>query len=113
MCFAKERFLKICVQFLNRERVTQGGNKMNSRNVFITFVLVFSVKFATTEDEFPENPFETEYWKLYDLTEDKSGLESIRILHKQLDDDNDGAIEPSETCDFLRADLVKQILIVL
>ena len=33
------------------------------------------------------------------------GLEAIRALHQQLDDDNDGTIEPSETGDFIKADL--------
>ena len=46
-----------------------------------------------------------EYRDLYDVTEDKDGLESIRALHEQLDDDNDGTIEPSETGDFIRVDL--------
>lgn len=46
-----------------------------------------------------------EYKKLLASTEDKEGLESIRALHEQLDDDNDGTIEPSETGDFIRADL--------
>ena len=56
-----------------------------------------------------ENPLEAEYRKLYDHTDDKTGLESIRGLHKQLDDDNDGTIEPAETCDFIRADLVRKL----
>ena len=30
---------------------------------------------------------------------------SFRALHEQLDDDNDGTIEPSETGDFIREDL--------
>ena len=34
-------------------------------------------------------------------------MESIRALHRQLDDDNDGSIEPSETGDFIRGDLKK------
>lgn len=54
-----------------------------------------------------EPPYEVEYRNLYEATMDKSGLESIRVLHKQLDDDNDGAIEPSETGDFIRGDLQK------
>ena len=54
-----------------------------------------------------EDPLELEYRRLYHLTDDKAGLESIRVLHKQLDNDNDGSIEPAETCDFIRADLVR------
>lgn len=46
-----------------------------------------------------------EYRKLLEVTEDKDGLESIRAIHEQLDDDNDGTIEPSETGDFIRVDL--------
>jgi len=46
-----------------------------------------------------------EFRKLYEVTEDKDGLESIRAIHEQLDDDNDGTIEPSETGDFIRVDL--------
>ena len=46
-----------------------------------------------------------EYRKLLEVTDDKDGLESIRALHEQLDDDNDGTIEPSETGDFIRVDL--------
>jgi len=38
-------------------------------------------------------------------TQDKDSLEAIRELHRQLDDDNDGTIEPSETGDFIKADL--------
>ena len=39
------------------------------------------------------------------LIQDKIGLEAIKALHAQLDDDNDGTIEPSETGDFIKADL--------
>ena len=46
-----------------------------------------------------------EYRRLFEVTEDKDGLESIRAIHEQLDDDNDGTIEPSETGDFIRVDL--------
>ena len=46
-----------------------------------------------------------EYRKLFEVTDDKDGLESIRAIHEQLDDDNDGTIEPSETGDFIRVDL--------
>ena len=50
---------------------------------------------------------ELEYAYLYRSTEDKDGLESIKALHRQLDDDNDGSIEPSETGEFIRGDLKK------
>jgi hypothetical protein len=46
-----------------------------------------------------------EYERLFASTEDKDSLDAIRQLHEQLDDDNDGTIEPSETGDFIRADL--------
>jgi len=48
---------------------------------------------------------EKEYQDLWNNVEDKLGLEAIRNLHQQLDDDNDGTIEPSETGDFIKADL--------
>ena len=32
-------------------------------------------------------------------------MEAIRALHEQLDDDNDGTIEPSETRDYIKVDL--------
>ena len=50
---------------------------------------------------------EREYAYLFRATTDKDGLESIRALHRQLDDDKDGSIEPSETGDFIRGDLKK------
>ena len=48
---------------------------------------------------------EKEYQDLWGTVEDKVGLEAIRSIHQQLDDDNDGTIEPSETGDFIKADL--------
>lgn len=53
----------------------------------------------------PPQDLKTEYLALLSSTEDKIGLEAIRALHQQLDDDNDGTIEPSETGDFIKADL--------
>jgi len=53
----------------------------------------------------PPSDLATEYLTLLSSTEDKVGLEAIRALHQQLDDDNDGTIEPSETGDFIKADL--------
>ncbi|XP_025413579.1 stromal interaction molecule homolog isoform X2 [Sipha flava] len=38
-------------------------------------------------------------------TQDRVGLEAIRSLHRQLDDDADGAIDLSESDDFLREEL--------
>ena len=48
---------------------------------------------------------EAEYQELWGVVDDKVGLEAIRSIHQQLDDDNDGTIEPSETGDFIKADL--------
>ena len=48
---------------------------------------------------------EAEYQELWGAVDDKVGLEAIRSIHQQLDDDNDGTIEPSETGDFIKADL--------
>ena len=53
---------------------------------------------------------EREYQNLWNNVEDKLGLEAIRNLHQQLDDDNDGTIEPSETGDFIKADLQVAII---
>ncbi|XP_073994174.1 stromal interaction molecule isoform X2 [Rhodnius prolixus] len=36
---------------------------------------------------------------------DKHGLEAIRLLHRQLDDDENGAVDPYESDDFLREEL--------
>lgn len=55
------------------------------------------------------NYSELEYAYLYRSTEDKDGLESVKALHRQLDDDNDGSIEPSETGEFIRGDLKKDV----
>jgi len=49
--------------------------------------------------------YERQYQILWTSVEDRNGLEAIRSLHQQLDDDNDGTIEPSETGDFIKADL--------
>eukprot|EP00096_Caligus_rogercresseyi_P005201 TRINITY_DN2021_c0_g2_i4.p1 TRINITY_DN2021_c0_g2~~TRINITY_DN2021_c0_g2_i4.p1 ORF type:complete len:533 (-),score=194.98 TRINITY_DN2021_c0_g2_i4:426-2024(-) len=48
-----------------------------------------------------------EYSDLLSSTEDKDGLESIRLLHSHLDDDKDGNIEPSETGEFIRGGELK------
>ncbi|XP_071982084.1 stromal interaction molecule 2 isoform X2 [Engystomops pustulosus] len=37
--------------------------------------------------------------------EDRSSLEAIRTIHKQMDDDKDGGIEVEESVDFLREDM--------
>ena len=54
---------------------------------------------------------EKEYQDLWTVVDDKVGLEAIRSIHQQLDDDNDGTIEPSETGDFIKADL--QVYLVM
>ena len=55
--------------------------------------------------------YERQYQILWTSVEDRTGLEAIRSLHQQLDDDNDGTIEPSETGDFIKADLqVRRII---
>ena len=43
-----------------------------------------------------------EYKELFDLTEDKDGLESIRAIHEHLDNDNDKAF--CEMGDFIWVD---------
>ena len=54
--------------------------------------------------------YERQYQILLTSVEDRTGLEAIRSLHQQLDDDNDGTIEPSETGDFIKADLQVPII---
>ena len=48
---------------------------------------------------------EAEFLELLGRVEDQPGLQAIKALHQQLDDDQDGTIEPSETGDFIKADL--------
>ncbi len=57
--------------------------------------------------DFASERLEREYLRLLDATEDKVALEAIRDLHRQLDGDNDGTIEPSETGEFVRGDLFR------
>lgn len=42
---------------------------------------------------------------LFRTSEDRQGLEAIRALHRQLDDDANGAVDLSESNDFLREEL--------
>jgi len=49
--------------------------------------------------------YEAEYSALLDKVGDRTGLQAIKLLHQQLDDDKDGTIEPFETGDFIKADL--------
>ena len=88
--------------FNYRSKFTMKKPKIVISAAIILLFLTFCQGQETEED-----PLELEYRRLYALTDDKTGLESIRVLHKQLDDDNDGTIEPAETCDFIRADLVR------
>lgn len=53
----------------------------------------------------PGTSHEAEFRELLERVEDRPGLEAIKALHQQLDDDQDGTIEPSETGDFIKADL--------
>lgn len=56
-------------------------------------------------DPYSQEIRDQEFEKLKQEVEDKVGLDAIRALHKKLDDDGDGTIEPSETGDFIKADL--------
>lgn len=76
------------------------------------FLAVFALAFLGHVDSFSPvaaassvEEHADEYKELLEVTEDKDGLESIRAIHEQLDDDRDGTIEPSETGDFIRVDL--------
>jgi len=60
-----------------------------------------ALSLSTPDDVF----YEAEYQALLENVEDTTGLKAIRNLHQQLDDDKDGTIEPSETGDFIKADL--------
>ena len=77
-------------------RTVEAWNKSLSLLSLTIFFLVLS--------HLPED-LASEYLSLYSSVEDKVGLEAIKALHQQLDDDNDGTIEPSETGDFIKADL--------
>ena len=77
-------------------RTVEAWNKSLSLVSLTIFFLVLS--------HLPED-LASEYLSLYSSVEDKVGLEAIKALHQQLDDDNDGTIEPSETGDFIKADL--------
>jgi len=60
---------------------------------------------SQTESAAKSDEYERQYQILLTSVEDRTGLEAIHSLHQQLDDDNDGTIEPSETGDFIKADL--------
>lgn len=60
---------------------------------------------AGTDTDVPAVDWDLEYRNLEKTVKDRVGLEAIRALHQQLDDDHDGTIEPSETKDFVRVDL--------
>ena len=84
-------------------RVRRGQICMLSMKLFVILTLFCSA--ARTQR------YQDEYNKLFATVEDRSGLEAIRNLHQQLDDDNDGTIEPDETVDFIKADLQVQLIV--
>jgi stromal interaction molecule 1 len=88
---------------LSHARMTKGV----AATVVILLLVCDGVRsgFVVAADDTTPRANADEYKKLLEVTDDKDGLESIRALHEQLDDDNDGTIEPSETGDFIRADL--------
>ena len=88
----------------NRNRAFNCGRRATKlANLIFALILLSGLSVVTLSEEV--NAFELEYRSLYETTEDKEALEAIRSLHAQLDDDNDGTIEPSETGDFIRDDL--------
>ena len=83
-----------------RQLSTHRNSRMRTRVAAVALLLCFwAVQCSPAQDHVDE------YRRLFEVTEDKDGLESIRAIHEQLDDDNDGTIEPSETVDFIRVDL--------
>ena len=70
----------------------------------LTAILLILICLAKSDE------YERQYQILLTSVEDRTGLEAIRSLHQQLDDDNDGTIEPSETGDFIKADLQVRII---
>ena len=64
--------------------------------------LTSAAEAAVTSKEQTIKNREHEYEALHAATADKEALEAIRELHRQLDNDEDGAIEPEETGGFIR-----------
>ncbi|KAI4463884.1 stromal interaction molecule [Holotrichia oblita] len=78
------------------------GSRENMRSTYS----VLSDTIAQAVKEKPQDTCNSEdYSCLAMLSSDKHGLEAIRELHKQLDDDENGNVDLSETGDFLRQDL--------
>lgn len=71
----------------------------------VSLLLAAGQLVSGNEETYSQVERDKEYQLLSQTVEDKVGLEAIRALHQQLDDDNDGTIEPSETGDFIKADL--------
>ncbi|XP_040574469.1 stromal interaction molecule homolog isoform X2 [Lepeophtheirus salmonis] len=65
-------------------------------SVFLLLSCLFIVTWVSGGD------LDKQFRTLLASTEDKEGLESIRMLHSHLDDDKDGSIEPAETGEFIR-----------
>merc|ERR1719234_338080 len=76
------------------------------QNILAAFFTISLAQICLAESEtLVKTQLEKEYQDLWGTVDDKVGLEAIRSIHQQLDDDNDGTIEPSETGDFIKADL--------
>jgi len=86
-------------------------NQLQDRMLCVLLVTAFlspgagGVQEAGVSQSAKSHELEKQYENLWNTVDDKVGLEAIRSLHQQLDDDKDGSIEPSETGDFIKVDL--------
>ena len=87
---------------------SRGGQMIALASLFLALVVLDSpgsLGLRTAARADVHDGYRREYEQLFERTEDKDSLDAIRQLHEQLDDDNDGTIEPSETGDFIKEDL--------
>ncbi|TRY64378.1 hypothetical protein TCAL_06869 [Tigriopus californicus] len=90
---------------MSPKRIPPGAPSSSLLSVFLIVLICVLPWTAASSPEDLRTLHELEYRRLYETTLEKEALEAIRSLHQQLDDDNDGTIEPSETGDFIRGDL--------
>ena len=81
------------------------GQMIALASLFALIVVDSSLVLKSAAGADVQGGYRREYEQLFEGTDDKDSLDAIRQLHEQLDDDNDGTIEPSETGDFIKDDL--------